>query len=369
MPSGRPQDHAILQANEVRMTRILPHLVGSFSSYRREDLATEALAYVLRSSDAARSALDGLLVPMGRTPTLVRFKTQSVDEASSSRPDLVGYGPEGEVALLLEAKFDAGLTDNQPHAYLRQTNHIVLVVAPQRRAETLWRVLAERAARLATVGDVQKTGRARWAPVDGYATLALTSWRALIDPIMAAVSAHDPKMSSDVEQFAALCDVFESEAFAPFRSEELTSELGRRFLELADIIDEVTGRVVTAGDIGKEGLRATAGRGWWGQYLNFASYASCLFVDSARWGRQGPTPVWLSIRSAWGRTHDLGRVETALRSLWGTPNEPVLADGQYEVPVRIPIGVDRASVLDHVEGQLRHIADLLRAVPGSVDRA
>lgn len=348
--------------------RLLAHLVHEFSSNRREDLATEALAHVLRQSPAARRALESLTTAVGVDANLVRFSTQQADAASASRPDLAAYDTDGNLQLLIEAKFGAGLTSNQPHEYLRQTDGAVLVVAPARRLETLWPELRRRAEQLGPLEVEVRAGDTRWSRVDRRVTLALTSWRGLLDPIMTAVAAQDAGTLGDVEQLVALCDVFESEAFVPFTSEELTGEFGRRFMELIQIVDDLTARLLTFADVNKNGLRATPGRGWYGQYLNFAGAATCLFVDADRWGKSGLTPLWFTVKSGFGTQHDPDLVEQALSPLWRTVNQPRLREGTWEVPLNVPIGTDRDSVLEALLAQLTRIAELLRATPALAER-
>ena len=64
------------------------------------------------------------------------------------RPDLVGYDDEGIERVLIEAKFWAGLTENQPNAYLERSPDnspsVLLFVAPEARLNTLWPELCRR---------------------------------------------------------------------------------------------------------------------------------------------------------------------------------------------------------------------------------
>jgi hypothetical protein len=96
------------------------HLATRFGSHP-ENLATEALNYILGRSDEARDAL----VRFARltVPALegeLRFRTQDFLSDDGAIPDLVGVGKGGATPLVIEAKFDAGLTDNQPVTYLRR---------------------------------------------------------------------------------------------------------------------------------------------------------------------------------------------------------------------------------------------------------
>lgn len=67
---------------------------------------------------------------------------------SDARPDMWGYDESGP-RVLLENKFWAGLTEQQPVGYLRLLANYgqpstLLVVVPETRLEIIWRELARR---------------------------------------------------------------------------------------------------------------------------------------------------------------------------------------------------------------------------------
>ena len=112
-------------------------LRGSF-----EDLATEALAYILNGSGAATNAFEQLLRDAGVDVTPVCEVQTQVVEVDGERPDLACLDGEAIRHVLMEAKFDAMLTENQPVKYLRNLpkdrQSVLLVVAPKRRLEWIW---------------------------------------------------------------------------------------------------------------------------------------------------------------------------------------------------------------------------------------
>ena len=82
-------------------------------------------------------------------PPQLTFKTQASGE-DSSIPDLAALDPEGREVLLIENKFWAGLTRNQPAAYLarlpQNQDGLLLFVVPQRRLHSVWPDLVTSAA-------------------------------------------------------------------------------------------------------------------------------------------------------------------------------------------------------------------------------
>ncbi len=123
------------------------HLVTRFGR-RPENLATEALAYVLNRSTAAKQAFLRYLVRAAiELPGDLGHQAQSRG-SDGAIPDIVGVDGEQRRVLAVEAKFWAGLTANQPVAYLKElpegVNSILLVIAPAMRLPTLTAELAGR---------------------------------------------------------------------------------------------------------------------------------------------------------------------------------------------------------------------------------
>ena len=98
---------------------LLGHLAFNFASHP-ENLATEALLFVLERSLEARRAMARLLGDCGiEVPESLSYRSQAGSD-DGSIPDLVGVDSEGRRPVIVEAKFWAGLTDNQPCGYLKQ---------------------------------------------------------------------------------------------------------------------------------------------------------------------------------------------------------------------------------------------------------
>ena len=75
-------------------------------------------------------------------PWLADIASRAVGTPDSGRPGIVGLDDSGRERLLLEAKFAARLTDQQPTGYLTRlpgdVPSLLLVVAPTLRISSLW---------------------------------------------------------------------------------------------------------------------------------------------------------------------------------------------------------------------------------------
>jgi len=96
---------------------VLAFLATRFATHP-ENLATEALNFILVNSSNARDALLDICQRLGHLGKEDLVFTVQVTNGNGSRPDLVGRAIDGSSPIVIEAKFWAGLTDNQPKAYL-----------------------------------------------------------------------------------------------------------------------------------------------------------------------------------------------------------------------------------------------------------
>ena len=95
-------------------TTLLAAVMPLFTD-QTERVATEALRHILQHSDPARAALSTMLHTAGvATDPLTRFQTE-VSGDDGERVDLVCSDAAGTERILIEAKFWASLTDNQPN--------------------------------------------------------------------------------------------------------------------------------------------------------------------------------------------------------------------------------------------------------------
>lgn len=128
------------------MSSVFSHIVQKRFTQINEDIATDALAFVLQSSEDARNGIKKPLRGILRELPPLYFLTQQVE--STIRSDMWGFDG-GVPHMFLENKFWAGLTDNQPISYLYQlATHphptVVLVIALAARRQTLWFDLSRR---------------------------------------------------------------------------------------------------------------------------------------------------------------------------------------------------------------------------------
>jgi len=129
------------------MNTVFSHIVQRRLSHQSEDVATEALAFILNSSEPARRAFTDLLRRIKPDLPDLYFRTQRT--AGDARPDMWGLDESNTPHVFIENKFWAGLTENQPVEYLRRLPatpepSVLLFTVPAARQTTVWSELERR---------------------------------------------------------------------------------------------------------------------------------------------------------------------------------------------------------------------------------
>ena len=207
-------------------------------------------------------------------------------------PDLSSYDEDGIKRVLIEAKFWAELTKNQPNQYLKQLQAdrkgraaALLFVAPRARLETLWpelRRLAEEKKPKFMLTDTFETGDLRSASIaDGKLRLLLTSWAALLGRMEAqACTAGDTTAEADIKQLRGLTDRMDGDAYLPLKQEDLKSELPSHMLDLAQLVDDATRHAIKNCWANTEGARATPQRRGYGRYVSIGGVGTWFGIHT-----------------------------------------------------------------------------------------
>lgn len=373
------------------MRTVFSFIVQKRLSQEYENVATDALAYIVSSSERARSGLMKLLHGVSPDLPSLHFRTQQTE--GSTRPDMWGFDG-GTPRVYIENKFWASLTDNQPVQYLKTlagyiSPAVLLVVVPEARLETVWREFERR---LRADPSVSTSPRQKSADVDHveaidfgptHATkpmLAITSWAKLLDSIESELT-DEPLRKQDLNQLRALCDAA-NEEYAPFSTTDLTNQETPRFIiQLNSIVQEsvklgelegvLRTRPIT-GDV--EGPRPRKGRldrqadyERMGQYMAFpkamGEIGAWFGTHLRLWRERGSTPLWLCFADTeWGRAPE---VRTVLKP-WAEREHVAISedgDGSLAVGIEVVAGEEPEHVVRSIVNRLKEIAAELSLLP------
>ena len=333
---------------------LLAHLATKLSS-RHEDIAVEALGYILKS-EAARNAEVKMLKHHGVSGVpIVRFETQ-VSQEDRSRPDLVGLDRNNKPAVIIEAKFWAGLTENQPNAYLNRLPQkgVLLFVAPAQRIESLWAELRKLAKVTQPRPDDEKTEFK--SVMVGKRYLMLTSWKYLLEWLETAGDSHS---RSGIRELRGLVDRIDQDAFLPIRPDEFAPEIPRRMLNLITLVDDSVTRGRNDDLISTEGLNVAPQATGYGRYVYVAEAGAWFGIDFARWARADypDTPLWLRLQE-WDGTVTIADLRQALEDLFQSDPQGCFDEGERLcVPIMLPTAVEHPAVLNAVVARIKDVAD------------
>lgn len=268
-----------------------------------EDLATEALAYILNGSDTATGAFEELLREAGvDVSPICEVQTQVVEE-DGERPDLACLDGEGKRHVLVEVKFDAMLTENQPVQYLRDLpedrESVLLVIAPKRRLESLWPEMMNlvRTENEFTVGEERYGDSLISVPVRDGCALMLVSWDFLLQWLESHMKSDgDESTLRSIAELQGVVDYEDLNAFyAP--SVEL-SDLD------ADNREKLRRLVYDAIEVGKRdgwadmtGYSSTHHDNGYCRYFKMHDVSMWFGYDIRLWKHLGG-PLWLGFQDA-----------------------------------------------------------------------
>ncbi len=330
-----------------------------------ENVAVEVLGHILSGSDTARHALTQVLRPSrAAVDEITQVHTQVIGR-DRSRPDLVGLDRDGNERVLIEAKFWAGLTKNQPVAYLERLPvaepSVLLVVAPASRFESLWTELYQRVSEgmpNVELGSPHKESELWSTTTGGARRLVLISWKSLLN-LMAdgAAGSAEPYARYEIEQLMDLAEQQDEERFLPLRPDELAPAFPRRVCALRRLVDDAADRVSAGGRPDTEKHKVTSQEWGYGRYLTLAGEYTWFGIDFVDWAQFGATPLWLWFPKE--RTTE--RVTRALQPLsqCNPPKVRSWPDGLC-VPIEVPLGVEYDEALDGVVTRLEEVMELIR---------
>lgn len=350
------------------MHTVFSHIIQKRFSQVNEDVATDALAFILHSSEPARNGILKLLRGVVADMPELRFRIQQTE--GSIRPDMWGFDG-ADPRVFIENKFWAGLTDNQPVSYIRQLAEytqptVLLVVVPAAREQTLWRELMRRLedAEIAVSDQRTTAGIVQSITTEIGPILALTSWPRLLS-VLELETAEDQGARNDLLQLRALCDAADSQAFVPISSAMATDQRTPAFiLQLNLVVQASVDLAVTQGTLNVNGLRPQASWDRIGRYIRFINekgIGAWIGIRFDLWRQLGGTPLWLVFTlGEFGRgleVHDLLEPWAARKSIIFT-----MDNGEVVIGLDLLFGEEKDEVVRCIVNRLKDVADNLSSL-------
>ena len=258
----------------------------------------------------------------------MRQKWPFLGHRVGGRPDMSIFDTDRNPRILVENKFEAGLTGAQPVGYLGQLSEGMssglLFIVPERHVDMIWNWL--------------------WERVQGARRLLITDWHHVLNALENAVDGEEVRC--DVAQFRGLIERLDSEAFQPLRDDQVANaEVPRLVIDFVGLIDSICARLDGRGVAGW-GNRGSAGGDYFSTYRRlllsrdnddwaYVSFLPAMWRDSG-----GLTPLWLWANQEFVLSADFN--QDGVRHKWGN----------LFIPIRLQLGVDREQVIEHAVNQV-----------------
>ena len=329
---------------------LLAILVSSFPG-NTENIATKALRHIFDLSDASVEALNDVAGSgVKDLAPVVTVRTQVVG-ADGTQPDLVGIDRKGRERALIEVKFWASLTHNQPNGYLERLPSegpaLLMFLIPRDRVSTLWPQLRDRVTsagyELEEIDSERRSLRLRGTNKH----LMIVSWPGLLDA-MAARSRNcgETGVETEIRQIRSLARYADSEAFKPERDGKGVVSAPNRLRWYKRLVDDATEVGVSQEWVSRKGLRVTPRGCGYGRYIRINGEVVWFGINTELFESTGKTPL---------RVHFADWIEVDRRQL---RRELEMPDSEW-ASVELRREVEYAQVLDGVVENLRRVRDAI----------
>lgn len=313
---------------------LLAHIASNFTS-EYENVANSSIAYLLNEYPASRIALKKLL----NIDSVPAYYETELSTKSHGRPDVTGLDADGHKPVIIEGKFWANLTPNQPNNYLKElpANGKLLFLAPDQRLSSL---KAEISRRLDEEDD----------------RIMISSWQNFLDLIEIENNKDiNHHLASDLYQLNELCRKMDTEGMPPLSESDLDPMNGRAASHFADVIDACNPLLRNWEHSDFQRLNTTSfiyGHGFYFRGYNFGCYLS---FDGYQWfTRDNQTPIWLNIKIVEDNTWKLTEKINHALIYFDSDNS---FDNNYGIVLHP--GMDKDQVVNHIVNKVKEVLEHL----------
>lgn len=301
------------------LAHLYSHIRGS-----QEDVATISLQYIISQAEELRDAFNRLLGNrlQQNLSDVVKYSCQATGQ-NQERPDISGKDSSGNEILLCEAKFYAGLTENQPLTYLKRLKEGngkgLVFICPKARITNLWTKVCS----LCQAPEPQIIDE-YCVTVDGVA-MSIITWDEILSELERVAVASVPEMRSDINQLVGYCREMDMEAFIPFTSEELGAITAKKQQRYSQVIIETTNRIHADKKLKTTKATRNSYNSGFEYKMRVNQYYVYLVYDEILWmtDTSKETPFWLLIMDEEKKQTE--EIRTILRKL----PERIIEDEAY----------------------------------------
>jgi len=306
---------------------LLAHIASNFIT-EYENVANSSIAYLLNEYPVSREVLKKIL----KLDSVPSYYVTELSTKSNGRPDVTGLDNNGKKSVIIEGKFWANLTENQPVNYLKElsTDGKILFLAPDKRLVSLKQEINKK-----LNGETDK--------------VVIFSWNNFLSLIEKENNKnHNHHLASDLIQINELCQKMDVEGMPPLSISDLDPMNGRLASQFPDIIDECNPllREWTHSDF--KGLKTTSSKYGHGFYFKAFNLGCSLYFDSNKWFvRNNHTPIWLGISDKeWKKSQNINHALNSYDSI---------NSHKSEYGIILNTGMDKSQIINHIVSETKSV--------------
>ena len=332
-----------------------------------EDIVSESLTYILEKSAVAKEVIaTQIQSKTGNSMPTLHYHTQIVKE-NLGRTDISGIDSQGKEKVILEAKFWASLTENQPISYLKRLdrNGTLVFICPSLRKVSLYKELFRRI-------------QSEKLPFEEFSNsfklnnqyILIWSWTEILELIKAELKIHqETELLSDIEQLIGLCEVVDKNSFLPLTEKDLSPNIGKKVNSFYEIVDGVIAELNKSEHFNNKGLGNGSSRNKYYVYRNYYNYTISFGLNFEYWAKEADTPFFLKIEERDDKITNIDKgkysqpeeLKSKIKKITLIIGKTILEDkkeGNF-IPIYPKTEEDRDNVIKDMVAQINEIFTLL----------
>ena len=276
-------------------------LLGQF--YNRikgsqEDIASEGLVYILKQSLESRKVINQIVkINTGLVFTDLFYQSQNTG-IELERPDITGKDNTGKEVLIIEAKFWASLTNNQPNGYLKRlkNNTVLIFLVPTLRTRTVFEEVKNKILEENKNIDVDVENLKLFIKSSKQHVI-VKSWSEILNSIKSKIEqTNNITLLSDLNQIIGLCETIDQNSFQPITDNDLSPKIPKNINSYYEIVDKVVDTLKNReSDISTKGLVKTPQRYGYHRYFATKELGMNFALKLDLWEKCADTPFWLGV--------------------------------------------------------------------------
>ncbi len=335
---------------------LLADLVSSFPG-KTEDIATEALCHIFRNSVACMKALNDVVKSGVRGVNPINSVKTQVIGLDGTRPDLVCCDQTGQERVLIEVKFWAPLTANQPNGYIERLSQdgpaVLMFLVPDGRVRYLWPQLRKRVRELDPIEEID--AERRCVRISGTQRhLMVVTWEGLLDAMAARTGdSSEPGARTQIRQLRSLAKQAGEEGPIPIPSG--TADMSeQRLHQYRRLVDNATEEGVKQGWADRKGLHRASKSYGYGRYVSLCGNVVWFGINTELFETTRKTPLWVGRHQSHADEPDVVN-----RELGDEDRDWHSLHGRHWFPIELKRDVEEPQILAGVVDSLKRYGDAL----------